>query len=300
MVELARQFREASDDSIHLRVVAVIPCLNAQNTITDVVTGSRKHVDEVIVVDDGCTDLTAFRAMAAGATVIKHDKNQGKGAAMKTGVANAEADIIVFIDGDGQHNPEEIPKLLAPILRGDADFVIGSRFMTGSKISSSPLLRRITNTGASIAISFIISILQPVFGAFSRQNRVKKPHRSNAEMSENEKTTKSREYRIVSNGFKWITDCTSGFTAVRAHNWDRLDLVSNGYQIEAEMIFEQAKNGFVIAETPVSCVWEGSSSRLSVIKDGSRTFALLIGKLFNLSGRQSPARARTLFSTPHE
>ncbi len=300
MVELARHFIEAYDDSNHLRVVAVIPCLNAQNTIADVVTGSRKHVDEVIVVDDGCADLTAFRAMAAGATLIKHDKNQGKGAAMKTGVANAEADVIVFIDGDGQHNPEEIPKLLAPILCGDADFVIGSRFMTGSKISSSPLLRRITNTGASIAISFIISVLQPIFGAFSRQNRVKKPHRTNAERSENRKTAENREYRIVSNGFKWITDCTSGFTAVRAHNWDRLDLVSNGYQIEAEMIFEQAKNGFVIAETPISCVWEGSSSRLSVIKDGTRTFALLIGKLFNLSGRPSPARAKTLLNTRPE
>ena len=66
----------------------------------------------MIVVDDGSTDKTAEIATSAGATVIRHDKNRGKGAAMKTAGSQADGEIIVFIDGDGQHNPSDIPKLI--------------------------------------------------------------------------------------------------------------------------------------------------------------------------------------------
>jgi glycosyltransferase involved in cell wall biosynthesis len=84
------------------------------------------------VVDDGSTDATSKVAQAAGAVVIRHRKNQGAGAATRTAFKTAErrrADILVTLDGDGQHNPDEIPRLLAPILKGKADLVIGSRFL---------------------------------------------------------------------------------------------------------------------------------------------------------------------------
>jgi glycosyltransferase involved in cell wall biosynthesis len=84
------------------------------------------------VVDDGSTDATPKVARAAGAEVIRHRENQGAGAATKTAFKTAKrkhADIVVTIDGDGQHNPDEIPQLLAPILKGKADLVIGSRFL---------------------------------------------------------------------------------------------------------------------------------------------------------------------------
>jgi glycosyltransferase involved in cell wall biosynthesis len=84
------------------------------------------------VIDDGSTDNTAGAAQAAGAEVIRHKTNQGAGAATKTAFEAAKrrhADILVTLDGDGQHNPDEIPQLLAPILNREADLVIGSRFL---------------------------------------------------------------------------------------------------------------------------------------------------------------------------
>lgn len=84
------------------------------------------------MVDDGSTDATSEVARAAGAEVIRHKANQGAGAATKTAFKAAKrrhADILVTLDGDGQHNPDEIPQLLAPILEGEADLVIGSRFL---------------------------------------------------------------------------------------------------------------------------------------------------------------------------
>jgi glycosyltransferase involved in cell wall biosynthesis len=116
----------------HHKVVAGIPCLNTQNHIAEVVARAKKYVDEVIVIDDGSTDMTAEAASLAGATVIRHGINKGYGEAIKScfSAANdSDADILVIIDGDGQHNPDEIPYLLAPVLQKEAAMVIGSRLL---------------------------------------------------------------------------------------------------------------------------------------------------------------------------
>ena len=115
-----------------MKIIAVIPCLNEEHFINDVVVKTIKHVDRVVVVDDGSKDATARVAQEAGAEVISHPHRQGAGAATRTGFETAlklGADIVVTLDGDGQHNPEEISRLLAPILKGRADLVIGSRFL---------------------------------------------------------------------------------------------------------------------------------------------------------------------------
>ena len=115
------------------RVVAVIPCCNTESRITEVVTKALPYVDQVIVVDDGSTDHTAEIAKRSGVDVISHERNMGYGAAIITGFKEAQRkdnDIIVIIDGDGQHNPSEIPLLLEPLLGGEADLVIGSRFLS--------------------------------------------------------------------------------------------------------------------------------------------------------------------------
>jgi glycosyltransferase involved in cell wall biosynthesis len=114
------------------RRIAVIPCLNEAQFIRNIVTRARRYGDEVIVVDDGSTDNTALAASGAGATVIAHKSRQGAGAATRTAFEAAktfEADVLVTLDGDGQHNPDEIPQILDPIIRGEADLVIGSRFL---------------------------------------------------------------------------------------------------------------------------------------------------------------------------
>jgi glycosyltransferase involved in cell wall biosynthesis len=262
-------------------VIAAIPCFNTQDHIADVVAKTKKYVDEVIVIDDGSTDKTADIAKAAGARVISHDKNRGKGAAMKTAAESAECDILVFIDGDGQHDPEEIPKLLEPIIQGNADFVIGSRYLVGSNLKHNPLMRKTANAAASIVISCDISIIQPVFRFFTRQHLQQKTRSSSSGTS-----PKKSNYRILNGHFKWITDCTSGFTAMKKENWNKLNLVSDGFQIETEMIFEQSNNGFIIAETPISCKWGETASKLSIARDGLITLFLLLRKTNNTSPKK--------------
>jgi len=114
------------------RVVAIIPAYNEARTIGSVVLQTCRHADTVIVVDDGSSDATAEIAAAAGALVVRHEVNRGKGAALNTGFCKArELDplAIVMLDGDGQHQPEEVPQVLAPILAGEADMVVGSRYL---------------------------------------------------------------------------------------------------------------------------------------------------------------------------
>ncbi|MBI2855196.1 MAG: glycosyltransferase family 2 protein [Chloroflexi bacterium] len=114
------------------KIVAAIPCFNTEAHIGDVVTRTRKHVDLVIVVDDGSADATAEAAKSAGAVVVRHNTNNGYGEAIRSCFEAAStfgASILVTIDGDGQHDPDEIPELLAPLLSGKADLVIGSRFL---------------------------------------------------------------------------------------------------------------------------------------------------------------------------
>ncbi len=114
------------------RVAAVIPAYNEAAMIGRVVAGTRRHVDRVMVIDDGSTDGTARRAARAGAEVIALPANRGKAAAVMAGFSGAIArgyDVVVMLDGDGQHLPEEIPRVLAPVLAGSADLVIGSRFL---------------------------------------------------------------------------------------------------------------------------------------------------------------------------
>ena len=125
--------------------IACIPAYNEENTINDVVKQSLVHVDKVIVCDDGSSDHTMSKAKEAGAFVISHEKNLGKGAAMKSLFKEAkklDADVMVTIDGDGQFLPKEIPKLIEPISDENYDITIGYRFDNSQEI---PYYRKIGN-----------------------------------------------------------------------------------------------------------------------------------------------------------
>ena len=142
-------------------MTTILPAFNEEVSIGSIVLRTRQYADRVLVIDDGSTDRTADVAELAGAEVIRHHHNMGKGAALKTGFAAANgADIVVTLDTDGQHDPAEIPKLTAPILAGEADMVNGSRYLNGVD-TDTPVYRRIgqtvldkaTNLGSGLKIT---------------------------------------------------------------------------------------------------------------------------------------------------
>lgn len=136
------------------------------------VLGARQHALRVIVVDDGSQDKTAELAKLAGAKVLAHPQNMGKGAALKTGFQVAkDADIIVTMDSDGQHRVEEIPKILEPILKGEADVVNGSRYLDGNVDTETPAYRRVgqnvLDTATNISGKIKVTDSQSGFRAFA-------------------------------------------------------------------------------------------------------------------------------------
>jgi glycosyltransferase involved in cell wall biosynthesis len=117
------------DDSV--KVVAALPALNEEKYVAKVIAGAQAYADAVMVVDDGSTDATAAIARQMGAYVISHEKNLGYGAALQTILATAKnlnLEAVVVLDADGQHDPNEVEKVLEPLLNG-ADIVVGSRFI---------------------------------------------------------------------------------------------------------------------------------------------------------------------------
>ena len=115
-----------------MKITIGIPAYNEENNIADIITELRKTTDSIIVCDDGSSDRTGDISRNLGAIVIRHDKNRGYGAAINTIFQHAveiESDILVTFDADGQHRIEDIPKLLMPIEKNNADIVIGSRFL---------------------------------------------------------------------------------------------------------------------------------------------------------------------------
>jgi len=138
--------------------IACIPAYNEEGPIADVIKRVSNYVDRIIVYDDGSTDQTSKEAKKAGAFVIRSDKNKGKGAALKSLFNYAKennVDAMVTIDGDGQFLPEEIPKLLNPILEKKSDVVIGYRFDDKTEMPyyrkfGNKVLDRITNLASDL------------------------------------------------------------------------------------------------------------------------------------------------------
>jgi hypothetical protein len=132
--------------SSSLVVVVGIPAYNEEKTIARVVLGAQKHAHIVIVCDDGSSDLTGEIADRLGAVVVRHEANLGYGAALQSLFKRAKelnADVLVTLDSDGQHNPEEIPRLVKPIEIGVAEVVLGSRFLDETGTADMPMYRQL-------------------------------------------------------------------------------------------------------------------------------------------------------------
>ncbi len=244
-------------------VSVIIPVKNGANSIANVISRIKGSLSsysyEIIVVDDGSKDETREIAESNGAIVISHERSVGKGAAMKTGVNNATSNVIVFLDGDGAHYPENIPDVIAPILQNKAGLVIGSRAFSAPRVTVSYLLRRLANSLSSLVISIVISFFLPLVTLFRCPMRWAK-----------------------------IADAQSGFKAIKRGNWQKLDLTCHGFEIESEIIYEAALDGLVIEGVPISYNQDSGLSHLSVLRDGGKTLKLLVRKLVkDIGGRRA-------------
>lgn len=158
-------------------VVAAIPAYNEEKTIATVILRAQKYVDRIIVCDDGSNDMTPEIAARLDADVIRHERRLGYGAAIHSLLKRSrelDADIMVTIDADGQHDPRDIPKLIDPIRRGAADIVIGSRFLDERSKSMVPRHRAI-GIGAisrltSASAKMKITDSQSGFRAYNRKS----------------------------------------------------------------------------------------------------------------------------------
>jgi glycosyltransferase involved in cell wall biosynthesis len=197
----------------------VVPVLNEQDNILELLAKIKNVLnadDEIIVVDDGSTDQTYDQIKSFPCKVIKHETNLGKGKSLIDGINFAKGEVIVFIDGDGQDDPNELPKLLMGIKNG-YDFVIGSRFVPDD----------------------------------TQNKAVKKRYDSKALSPVNFFGNKTLTFLINRLFSLNIYDSQSGFKCFKSDKIRSLNLISPRYEIETEMIIKSKKNKLKILEVPV-------------------------------------------------
>jgi glycosyltransferase involved in cell wall biosynthesis len=140
------------------KTLVAIPCYNEEKTIGSVILKAKKYADEVVIIDDGSIDKTTTIAELAGAKIVRHKKNKGYGAAIQSCFNYAREnnfDVMTILDGDGQHDPDQIYTVMRPVSEGKADISIGSRFMD-SHGNMVPMYRR-----------FGIAVLTKITNGFS-------------------------------------------------------------------------------------------------------------------------------------
>ena len=138
-----------------MKTAVLIPAYNEEKGIVQLIEEIIKFVPDVILVDDGSVDATADAVAGTGAFLLKRPKNQGKGAALKTGfdyILSKDFDSVLIMDADGQHAPADIPLFFEKFRRTNADLIVGNRM---EKITNMPLIRRLTNKSMSFILSFI-------------------------------------------------------------------------------------------------------------------------------------------------
>jgi len=210
------------------RIVAIIPALNAERTVPHVIEQARQHIEPVVVIDDGSSDRTGEVARAAGAIVLRHDVNRGKGAALKTGFKWAREngyDGVITLDADGQHLPSEIAKFLRQRDVGGEDLIIGGR--------------------------------AHLFGQML-------PRRRNA--------NRFSAWCIAKCSGVKITDSQSGFRFYSARLIDGIDLKTDGFDMESEVIVRAGRRGYRIVTIPIELGFvDGlSTSHYKPLKDTLR------------------------------
>ncbi len=207
-----------------VRVTCVVPTLNEQLTIGQVIEGLwRANADEVLIVDSSSDDTIAV-AKKLGANVIIETR-MGKGVALKSAFKVLDSAICVIIDGDYTYLPEEMPALVKPILEGKADVVLGSRFLGTINDHAMPALHKFGNRIFTMVVNLLFSLR--------------------------------------------ISDSQTGYRALNRKAILALDMKSDGFNVETEMIIAAAKTGLRIAEVPINYrPRQGSASKLRPLSVG--------------------------------
>jgi len=213
-----------------IKTIAGIPAYNKEHSIGSIIHGAEEYVDEVIVVDDGSIDRTSKFAQQTDATIIRHETNQGKAAAVQTIIKEAikmDADVLVLLDADFQHDPDEIPLLIRPILEDGYDFVLGSRKLRESKREGNGKIPFYRPWG-----QFVLMVCSH--------------------------TLSKKKY----------SDPESGFRALSRRAMEVMKFEKEGFFVESEMLYLVGKNGLKTTEVPITEIYTEDSSTLNPFKHG--------------------------------
>ena len=220
-----------------MKTVVLIPAHNEAKTIGDLVKTIVALGYDVIVVDDGSVDDTAILAKTQGAQVVSTYKKSGKGNALRLAFVQALGqgyDLVITLDGDGQHAVSDIANFLECYQKSHADIVNGDRMHNPVGM---PWLRRMTNRFMSWMISLVC-----------RQK---------------------------------INDTQCGFRLITSKVLKSIELKSNDFEIETEMLIKASKNGFRIASTPIQTIYRNEVSKINPIRDTLRFIRYISREIFN-------------------
>ena len=230
---------------IRLKAAAIIPAYREEKHISDVVRRTRNQLDHVLVVDDGSSDKTAQHAREAGAEVLVHNQNRGKGEAIKTGLEywfatvnpshrtatglDREVMWVSLLDSDGQHLPEEIDRFLAAVTCATQQtFLIGNRM---NNLAGMPFIRRVVNRYMSSQISRLCG--------------------------------------------QEIPDTQCGFRMVDRHLAPELLSGGNRFEYETEVLIIASRKGYRIKSVPITTVYSDQVSKIHPMRDALRFLKLM-------------------------
>lgn len=239
-METERKFPEEKTNAARRRTVVGIPAYNEEVSIGSVVVLADEYADEVVVVNDGSTDLTPDIVARTPAKLIEHRENRGKGHAVRTILeycrSAEEPTELVLLDGDGQHRPKDIPRLLDGLRDGDADVVLGSRYLGRDGSDRTPVYRRIGQKLLDEMMNYMLG--------------------------------------------RRLSDTQSGFVALSPASIDELTVERSGMDISAELILKSVENGFTIREVPINVRYRGTGKpSRNPLSHGYRVVSYLFANL---------------------
>jgi len=236
-----------------MKISVLMPVYNEAKTLKEIIrrVKSIDIVGELVIVDDCSTDgsrgILKEEAQENGMQVHYHDINQGKGAAIRTGLSHITGDIVIIQDADLEYDPRDYPKLIKPILNGTADVVYGSRFLKRESIPHCKHIFYLTHFFGNKLLNFVLNIL----------------------------------YKTK------ITDMETCYKAIKSNVLNSLELSARGFEIEPEITASLLRNGFKIYEVPISYVPRDYSEGKKISwRDGASALFVLLKYRFKKMRRR--------------